>query len=136
MCDNPLLEVGYPLTVRGFDFDYVGILWLDDLIYRKGKWLISIEHTSYDKGPTSKRVAAKAQAKQEKRFVNIDENGELKCDKKGSYLTPEEKYPDITNYCNTIFSNYLVILTRAIKGNIVYIKDEKTRNYIRSLLEK
>ncbi len=34
-------EVGCPYAIRGFDYDYVGILWLDDLRWRLGKWEIN-----------------------------------------------------------------------------------------------
>lgn len=30
---------GYPLTVRGRDFDYVGVMWGADLVRRKNRWL-------------------------------------------------------------------------------------------------
>ena len=36
-----LSEVGCPYAVRGFDYDYVGILWLDDLIWRGHHWEIN-----------------------------------------------------------------------------------------------
>lgn len=43
MGGDPLCEVGCPYVVRGFDFDYVGLLWLEDLVYRKGKWEVMID---------------------------------------------------------------------------------------------
>ncbi len=41
MADDSLCEVGCPYAIRGFDYDYVGILWLDDLRWRLGKWEIN-----------------------------------------------------------------------------------------------
>ena len=38
---DPLSEVGCPYAVRGFDYDYVGILWLDDLIRRDSQWEVN-----------------------------------------------------------------------------------------------
>ena len=35
---DPLCEVGCPYVVRGFDYDYVGVLWLSDLVWR-GRWV-------------------------------------------------------------------------------------------------
>jgi len=34
MHEDPLCEVGCPYAVRGFDFDYVGVVWLGDLRWR------------------------------------------------------------------------------------------------------
>lgn len=34
MHQDPLSEVGCPYVVRGFDFDYVGLLWLEDIYVR------------------------------------------------------------------------------------------------------
>ena len=38
MHDDPLCEVGCPYVVRGFDYDYLGILWLKDLVWRNDHW--------------------------------------------------------------------------------------------------
>jgi DUF2075 family protein len=38
---DPLCEVGCPYVVRGFDYDYVGVLWLDDLLWREGHWVVN-----------------------------------------------------------------------------------------------
>jgi hypothetical protein len=44
IADDPLCEVGCPYAVRGFDYDYVGVLWLEDLIWRDGKWVLNLEN--------------------------------------------------------------------------------------------
>ena len=36
--------------------------------------------------------------------------------------------------CETVFQAYRIILTRGICGTVLYIKDEETRNYVKSLL--
>jgi uncharacterized protein len=41
MAEDPLSEVGCPYAVRGFDYDYVGILWLNDLVWRDDRWHIN-----------------------------------------------------------------------------------------------
>jgi DUF2075 family protein len=43
MANDPLCEVGCPYAVRGFDYDYIGILWLDDLLWRNGKWSVNYD---------------------------------------------------------------------------------------------
>ena len=40
---DPLCEVGCPYAVRGFDYDYVGILWLNDLLWRGNHWKINLD---------------------------------------------------------------------------------------------
>ena len=42
IASDPLCEVGCPYAVRGFDYDYVGILWLDDLVWRENRWRINL----------------------------------------------------------------------------------------------
>jgi hypothetical protein len=42
--DDPLCEVGCTYAVRGFDFDYLGLLWLDDLLWRDGRWMARLEN--------------------------------------------------------------------------------------------
>jgi predicted RNase H-like HicB family nuclease len=37
MHTDPLCEVGCPYAVRGFDFDYLGLLWLGDLLWGDGR---------------------------------------------------------------------------------------------------
>ena len=46
MNKDPLSEVGCPYVVRGFDYDYIGLLWLDDLVYRNGRWEIKLNNVS------------------------------------------------------------------------------------------
>jgi hypothetical protein len=43
MADDSLCEVGCPYAVRGFDYDYVGILWLNDLVWRNSQWQINLD---------------------------------------------------------------------------------------------
>jgi hypothetical protein len=44
MHEDQLCEVGCPYAVRGFDFDYIGVLWLQDLVIRNGRWVVNLEH--------------------------------------------------------------------------------------------
>ena len=61
MFEDPLCEVGCPYAVRGFDFDYVGILWLSDLKWRQGRWVIDFSHV-HERGITRRIKAAKKES--------------------------------------------------------------------------
>jgi len=39
---DPLCEVGCPYVVRGFDYDYLGVIWGADLIWRDG-WTVDLK---------------------------------------------------------------------------------------------
>lgn len=41
MARDPLCEVGCPYVVRGFDYDYLGVIWGADLVWR-GKWTFDL----------------------------------------------------------------------------------------------
>ena len=116
MIDDPLCEVGYPQEIRGWDFSYFGILWLDDVIWRNNRWQINMEHISFDRGIASKRTAVTKKHSKNLRFIYMGMS------------------PEIDKLCITMFNIYRVLLTRAIKGNVLYVKDKETREYLRSLL--
>ena len=42
MAKDPLCEVGCPYVVRGFDYDYLGVIWGADLVWR-GKWTFDLD---------------------------------------------------------------------------------------------
>lgn len=44
MRDDPLCEVGCPYVVRGFDYSYLGVLWLKDLVWRADRWQFDLKH--------------------------------------------------------------------------------------------
>jgi len=44
---NRLNEVGCIYSVQGFEFDYIGVIWGNDLIWRSNKWIAQSEK-SYD----------------------------------------------------------------------------------------
>lgn len=56
--EDPLCEVGCPYTVRGFDFDHVGLLWQGDLVWRNGAWRVD-PSTVFDTGFSRLTGAAK-----------------------------------------------------------------------------
>jgi len=106
MHDDMLCEVGCPYVVRGFDFDYEGLLWLSDLVWRKNEWRVNFKHIF----ETALRKTAKA-ARDEKR-----------------------PGPATALLLRRIQRGYRILLTRAIYGVYVWFEDDETRAYVESLL--
>jgi hypothetical protein len=57
MHEDPLCEVGCPYVVRGFDYDYLGVLWLKDLVWRSGRWHVDVKEVFDTALPLSLRQA-------------------------------------------------------------------------------
>ncbi|MEM8712965.1 MAG: DNA/RNA helicase domain-containing protein, partial [Planctomycetota bacterium] len=106
MADDPLEEVGCPYVVRGFDFDFVGLLWLEDLVWRKDRWVVQLEHVHETAWKNTK-----AKAKKEK----------------GSGPATEE-------LLRRLQRGYRILLTRAMRGVAVWFADKETREHVESLL--
>lgn len=126
MHDDPLSEVGCPYVVRGFDYNYIGILWLEDLIWRNGNWVVDLNY-NYETGTSNAKSAA------------VKELSEYWKKRKVSKANmPMLTIPGLTA-CNklreTVFQAYRILLTRGIRGTVIYIKDKETRDYVKSLLE-
>jgi uncharacterized protein len=107
IANDPLCEVGCPYAVRGFDYDYVGVLWLEDMVWRNGRWSIDLSY-AYESGLSALVRRAKR------------ENGS----NEGTLSTLQAK----------IAQAYRIILTRSLKGIFVWIKDAETRAYVTSSL--
>ena len=107
MADDPLCEVGCPYAVRGFDYDYVGILWLEDLIWRNGKW-----HVNHDAVHESGIMSVVGRARAEE----------------------QEPGPDSRELLERVGQAYRILLTRPLKGVYLWVPDDETRHYIRSSL--
>ncbi len=60
---NGFAQIGCIYTAQGFEFDYAGVIWANDLVIRDGKW-VGQPSASYD-GPVKKGEA---------RFVDIVKN--------------------------------------------------------------
>jgi len=103
--DDPLCEVGCTYAVRGFDFDYVGLLWLEDLIWRDGRWFVQLEH------------------------VHESGIGQLvrEARREGS-LAPAG--PKGANVLERVRQAYRILLTRAIRGVFLWIPDAETRAHV------
>ncbi len=107
--EDPLCEVGCTYAVRGFDFGYVGLLWLEDLVWRDGGWRVQLEHV-HESGITPLVRAARR------------EGGTAPSGPAGLTLLRK------------VTQAYRILLTRAIHGAYVWIKDEETRERVRSAL--
>lgn len=102
MHDDPLAEVGCPYVVRGFDFDYIGVLWLGDLVYRRNGWQVDVTHV-HDTGLSNSLRAA--------RRGSNTEAGRRKL-------------------ARALAQAYRVLLTRGILGCYLWVEDAETRQYL------
>lgn len=110
MAKDPLCEVGCPYVVRGFDWDYVGLLWLSDLVRRGDRWEPRIEHC-YESA-WKKTLAA---AKREARRNEIDGEGHRRLR-------------------SLLGRGYRILMTRAIRGLYIWCEDPETADYLRGCL--
>jgi hypothetical protein len=109
IAEDSLSEVGCPYAVRGFDYDYIGVLWLEDLIYREGQWRLNLDSVH-----ESGLATLVGQARQE-----------VACGAKGNaYALLMQK----------VKQAYRIVLTRALRGTYIWIADPETRKYIRESL--
>jgi DUF2075 family protein len=104
--NDPLCEVGCPYVVRGFDFDYIGLLWLPDLIWRGSEWRVDMSQVHETAWPRTKAAAKRAKA---------------------------DPAP-MANLVQRVRRGYRILLTRAIKGAYVWCADPETRDQLGSLL--
>jgi hypothetical protein len=102
---DPLGEVGCPYVVRGFDFDYLGILWFSDLVWRTDCWMVNLEHIHESAWNLTFGRARKEKAK-----------GII-----GPYTL---------ELLNQLKRGYRILLSRALRGVYLWIEDEETREYI------
>jgi hypothetical protein len=111
---DPLSEVGCPYVVRGFDFDYVGLLWMSDLVWRKDRWVVQLEHAH--ESAWKKTLAAVKRARKSKDAAEI--------------AKAEAKLLE------SVTRGYRILLTRAIRGAYVWCQDDETRERLKSVLGK
>jgi DUF2075 family protein len=105
MHKDPLCEVGCPYVIRGFDFDYIGLLWFKDLYWRNNKWNVDL-----------KKIFESTW-----RIVLSDA-------KKGD----QDAYDTIVRQ---LLRGYRILLTRPFKGVYIWFEDNETREYVKSLIE-
>jgi hypothetical protein len=108
---DPLCEVGCTYAVRGFDFDYVGVLWLEDLIWRDGRWKVQLDHV-HESGI----------------------GGLVRAARREGPIAPAG--PKGVNVLERVRQAYRILLTRAIRGIFVWIPDEETRAHVLRSLEE
>lgn len=127
MYEDPLSEVGCPYVVRGFDYNYIGILWLEDLLWRNGQWIVDLDY-NYETGTSNAKSAAV------KELAEYWKKRKVKKANMPMYTIPG--LPACDKLRETVFQAYRILLTRGIRGTVIYIKDKETRNYVKSLLGK
>lgn len=131
MHDDPLSEVGCPYVVRGFDYDYVGVLWLEDIFVRNGKWYMSLKHAEETANGSTRSAAVKEQQTAIRSKLIRGKISDIDVVEIGR---PE--YPAANAMFQTIMQAYRILMTRAIRGIVLYIKDVETREYVRQLLSE
>jgi len=104
--------VGCPYAVRGFDYDYVGILWLNDLVWDGGKWRVN-PFAVEERGVMSLVMAARDAAK---------------IKKMDGAATVE--------LLERVKQAYRILFTRALKGVYLWIPDPITRAYLSDSLHQ
>lgn len=107
MHTDPLCEVGCPYVVRGFDWDYVGVLWLKDLVWRGDRWVADLSHV-HETAWSKTMAAAKRESK-----VGLD----------GAAMH---------RLRDRIARGYRILLTRGIRGAYVWCEDAETREHLRT----
>lgn len=100
---DPLAEIGCPYAVRGFDFDYVGLLWMEDLTWRDGGWQVNPDFV-YESGIS--RLTGRAKQEQ-----NTDG-------------------PSHALLLEAVQQAYRINLTRAMKGMYIWCGDQETREHL------
>jgi hypothetical protein len=105
---DPLCEVGCPYAVRGFDWDYVGLLWLSDLVHRDRSSLEADPEHVHESG--IKHIVSKA--------------------KKERNLQGPHHY----NLLKAVTQYYRILLTRPIRGIYLWFEDQRTRSYVENCL--
>jgi hypothetical protein len=103
MADDPLCEVGCPYAVRGFDYDYVGVLWLEDLVWRNAGWVVN--HGSVHEGG----------------ILNVLRRSREEASAGG---------PKTRELLQRVAQAYRILLTRPLKGAYLWVPDDETRHYL------
>jgi DUF2075 family protein len=91
--------------VRGFDYDYVGILWLNDLVWNGSKWRVD------------------PFVVEESGIVVLIRNAQEEAKKKQIGPATEE-------LLQRVAQAYRILFTRALEGVYVWIPDPVTRAYL------
>jgi DUF2075 family protein len=109
MAENPLIEVGCPYTVRGFDYDYLGILWLSDVVWRSDHWEVILG--------------------------NVHESG-LKRHRQRAAHEESPSDPHHKALLHKVLQGYRILLSRALKGVYVWCEDSETSERLEACLSE
>ncbi len=101
---DPLCEVGCPYVVRGFDFDYIGLLWLSDLVWRGNRWRVNLEQVHETAWRLGAAAARRSEPGAEEQIIQ------------------------------QLLRGYRILMSRAIRGTYVWFEDEETRDHMHLLL--
>ncbi len=111
MFTDPLGEVGCPYVMRGFDFDYLGLLWFSDLVWRKDRWTVDLDHVYESAWNLTLGRARKEHVKGEQGPATLELIHQLK-------------------------RGYRILLSRALRGIYLWAEDPETRDHITEYLQK
>ena len=107
MHKDPLAEIGCPYVLRGFDFDFIGLLWLKDLVWRDNHWVADPKH-SFDTA------------------FNITRPRAIRNGKESN---------DYKNFLEKTLRSYRILLTRPLRGIYIWFEDEETKQHVLELLK-
>ena len=93
--DRGLEQVGCVYTAQGFEFEYVGVIWGRDLVYRARQGWVGQPEYSRD-----------------------------------SMVLKARKDPD--HFTNLVKNTYRVLLSRGMRGCVIHVEDDETRNFLLS----
>ena len=130
MHSNPLSEVGCPYVVRGFDYNHIGLLWLEDIFYRNGHWFLSINNMQETANGSTR---SKAKEEQKQAIRNHIVQGRM--NQIDVIPSDDNRFPAAKALFAVTAQAYRILMTRAVKSLTIYIKDPETREYVRSLLK-
>jgi hypothetical protein len=104
MYSDPLGQVGCPYVVRGFDYGYVGVLWLSDLRAENGCLAPDPAHV-HESSLKSTKAAARRNDPGAAEHLDI-----------------------------AVKQAYRILLTRGLKGIYLWFEDEATRQHVEAAL--
>jgi len=97
-------HVGYPLVVRGRDFEHVGVMWPMNLRRRQGEWRV-VKDLVFGTDLSSTMAASKNEA--------------------------DHHEPNNMKLVRAIAQSIRILLTRGLRSVRVWIEDEETRTFVR-----
>lgn len=112
IASDPLCEVGCTYAVRGFDYDYVGILWLNDLIWRDNRWRVD------------------PNAVEETGVIDLIRRARREVESGASDGTATSQL------LQRVAQAYRILFTRALKGVYVWVSDPETRAHLASSISE